>query len=84
MKPFQIMSQGTRWVLLMQKNRHRKSHAWAPLNRGSVWSFDARVSTQKVFTLTIVSKINKGPTIGISRYIVLPVYVRIQYLIRFG
>jgi hypothetical protein len=22
---------GPRWVLLMQKNRHRKSHAWAPL-----------------------------------------------------
>jgi hypothetical protein len=22
---------GTRWVLLMQKNRHRKSHAWPPL-----------------------------------------------------
>ncbi len=28
-----IMNQGTRWVLLMQKKRHRKSHAWAPLNR---------------------------------------------------
>jgi hypothetical protein len=26
------MNQGTRWVLLMQKNRQRKSHAWAPLN----------------------------------------------------
>jgi hypothetical protein len=26
------MNQGTRWVLLMQKNRHRKSHAWAPLS----------------------------------------------------
>jgi hypothetical protein len=25
------MNQGTRWVLLMQKIRHRKSHAWAPL-----------------------------------------------------
>ncbi len=25
------MDQGTRWVLLMQKNRRRKSHAWAPL-----------------------------------------------------
>jgi hypothetical protein len=25
------MNQGTRWVLLMQKNRRRKSHAWAPL-----------------------------------------------------
>jgi hypothetical protein len=24
--------QGTRWVLLMQKNRHGKSHAWAPLS----------------------------------------------------
>ncbi len=26
------MNQGTRWVLLMQKNRRRKSHAWAPLS----------------------------------------------------
>jgi hypothetical protein len=26
------MNQGTRWALLVQKNRHRKSHAWAPLN----------------------------------------------------
>jgi hypothetical protein len=26
------MNQGTRWVLLMQKNRLRKSHAWAPLS----------------------------------------------------
>jgi hypothetical protein len=25
------MNQGTKWVLLMQKNRRRKSHAWAPL-----------------------------------------------------
>jgi hypothetical protein len=25
------MNQGTRWVLLMQKNRHQKYHAWAPL-----------------------------------------------------
>jgi hypothetical protein len=25
------MNQGTRWVILMQKNRHQKSHAWAPL-----------------------------------------------------
>jgi hypothetical protein len=25
------MNQGTRSVLLMQKNHHRKSHAWAPL-----------------------------------------------------
>ncbi len=25
------MNQGKRWVLLMQKNRRRKSHAWAPL-----------------------------------------------------
>ena len=25
------MNQGTRRVLLMQKNRRRKSHAWAPL-----------------------------------------------------
>ncbi len=24
------MNQGTRWVLLMQKIRHEKSHAWAP------------------------------------------------------
>ncbi len=23
---------GTKWVLLMQKNRRRKSHAWAPLS----------------------------------------------------
>jgi hypothetical protein len=26
------MNQGTKWVLLMQKNRRRKCHAWAPLN----------------------------------------------------
>jgi hypothetical protein len=26
------MNQGTRWVLLMQKIHHQKSHAWAPLN----------------------------------------------------
>ncbi len=26
------MNQGTIWVLLMQKNRRRKSHAWAPLS----------------------------------------------------
>jgi hypothetical protein len=26
------MNQGTRWVHLMQKNRHQKSHAWAPLS----------------------------------------------------
>jgi hypothetical protein len=26
------MNQGTRWALLMQKNNHRKSHAWAPLS----------------------------------------------------
>jgi hypothetical protein len=25
------MHQGTRWVLLKQKKRSRKSHAWAPL-----------------------------------------------------
>jgi hypothetical protein len=25
------MNQGTRWVLLLKKNRRRKSHAWAPL-----------------------------------------------------
>jgi hypothetical protein len=25
------MNQETRWVLLMVKIRHRKSHAWAPL-----------------------------------------------------
>jgi hypothetical protein len=25
------MNQGTRWALLMQKNHHQKSHAWAPL-----------------------------------------------------
>jgi hypothetical protein len=25
------MNQGTKWVLLMQKNRRRKSHAWATL-----------------------------------------------------
>ncbi len=25
------MNQGTGWVLLMKQNRHRKSHAWAPL-----------------------------------------------------
>jgi hypothetical protein len=25
------MNPGTKWVLLMQKNRRRKSHAWAPL-----------------------------------------------------
>jgi hypothetical protein len=25
------MNQGTRWVLLMPKNRHQKSHAWAPI-----------------------------------------------------
>jgi hypothetical protein len=24
------MNQGTKWVLLMQKNRRQKSHAWAP------------------------------------------------------
>jgi hypothetical protein len=30
------MNQGIRWVLLMQKNRHRKSHAWAPLGTVSV------------------------------------------------
>ncbi len=38
------MNQGTRWVLLMQKDRHQKSHAWAPLRPGvyclspSFWS----------------------------------------------
>jgi hypothetical protein len=26
------MNQGTRRILLMQKIRHRKSHAWAPLS----------------------------------------------------
>ncbi len=30
------MSQGTRWVLLKQKKRSQKSHAWAPLNGISV------------------------------------------------
>jgi hypothetical protein len=32
------MNQGTRWVLLKQKNRHRKSHAWAPLSLRHVTS----------------------------------------------
>ncbi len=27
------MNQGTIWALLMQKKRHRKSHAWAPLRK---------------------------------------------------
>jgi hypothetical protein len=26
------MNQGTKWALLMQKKRRRKSHAWAPLS----------------------------------------------------
>jgi hypothetical protein len=26
------MNQGTKWALMVQKNRHRKSHAWAPLS----------------------------------------------------
>jgi hypothetical protein len=25
------MYQGTRWIILKQKKRSRKSHAWAPL-----------------------------------------------------
>jgi hypothetical protein len=32
------MNQGTRWVLLMQKNCHRKSHAWAPLTKHNLQS----------------------------------------------
>jgi hypothetical protein len=27
------MNQGNRWVLFIQKIRHRKSHAWAPLSK---------------------------------------------------
>jgi hypothetical protein len=26
------MNQRTKWALLMQKKRHKKSHAWAPLS----------------------------------------------------
>jgi hypothetical protein len=35
------MNQGTKWVLLMQKNRRRKSHAWAwaPLSDISLGPF---------------------------------------------
>jgi hypothetical protein len=32
--------QGTRWVLLKQTIRHRKSHAWAPLK--DIWSASFR------------------------------------------
>ncbi len=43
------MNQGTRWVLLMQKNRRRKSHAWAPLRHCiviPVQSFGSHIRTQ--------------------------------------
>jgi hypothetical protein len=40
------MNQGTRWVLLMQKNRRRKSHAWAPL-RSKEESNDVKVYKNK-------------------------------------
>jgi hypothetical protein len=29
------MNQGTRWALLMQRKRHQKSYAWAPLKEQS-------------------------------------------------
>ncbi len=30
------MYQGTRWVILKQEKRSRKSHAWAPLRHSSI------------------------------------------------
>ncbi len=44
------MNQGTRWVLLLQKNRRRKSHAWAPLK------------VEGIATLkNLMNKINSAP-----------------------
>ncbi len=49
------MNQGTKWVLLMQKNRRRKSHAWAPLTPVS-----NKYSATRCWASLIKAKINNS------------------------
>ncbi len=44
------MNQGTKWALLMQKNRHRKAHAWAPLKAHYCKVFATKPTGPKINT----------------------------------
>jgi hypothetical protein len=68
------MNQGTRWVLLMQKIRLRKSHAWAPLRHQPLVSL-SQGTIPKPAPLETPSPIQP-----LSRHHPQPVYLQIPAL----